>query len=217
MTAGREKTFRVRQCAEAPFFGEIREDLSLVIAGDIALAGSDEAAEAIKDILAERFSRSFYAGMKNQRKRLGADRFIREMTEDPAMMRKYGICAAVPAGDGGIFAALWDLAKKGGCGFKIDLRKIPLSQETIEICEILDLNPYRLDSGGAVILAAENAERLVSGFAAEGIPASVVGWICAGKACRIYSGETETFLDFPSADETIKIREKRGGLAYEDE
>ena len=41
-----------------------------------------------------------------------------------------------------------------GVGLEIDLKKIPIRQETIEICEFFDLNPYKLLSGGSLLLAA---------------------------------------------------------------
>jgi hydrogenase expression/formation protein HypE len=240
-----EKTFRVRKCTPARLYGECRPGLTLVIAGDIALAGSDEAAEFLAGQLAERYSPPFCSGMFGQREKRGADRLIRELTarqpenrknspEDaaaakksaegsaackrlsgemlfplPPAFRKMGVRAAVPAGDGGILAALWDLSRQGGCGFAADLRRFPLSQETVEICELLDLNPYRLDAGGALILAAECAAELISGLLAAGIPSAEIGWTVRGKGCRIRSGETLSWLDFPAEDEIRKIRNRK--------
>ena len=46
-----------------------------------------------------------------------------------------------------------------GVGLEIDLKKIPIRQETIEICEFFDLNPYKLLSGEMCIRdRAEGAE-----------------------------------------------------------
>ena len=52
-----------------------------------------------------------------------------------------------PMGEGGIFTALWRLAEEAGAGLEADLRKIPIRQETVEICEYFDLNPYNALSG----------------------------------------------------------------------
>ncbi len=220
MEEEREKAFRVRKCRTAPLYGECRPGLSLMIAGDIALAGSDEAAEFLAGELEERYSPPFCSGMFRQRERKSADRLVRELADGepgtplPPAFRKLGIRAAVPAGDGGILAALWDLSRQGGCGFDADLRRFPLSQETVEISELLDLNPYRLDAGGALVLAVECAAELADRLSGEGIPSAVIGWTVRGKGCRIRSGETVSYLDFPAEDEIIKIRNrKEGGIA----
>jgi len=45
------------------------------------------------------------------------------------------------AGEGGVFNALWELYKMTGCGMEVDLFKLPITQQTIEICEFYDINP----------------------------------------------------------------------------
>ena len=37
--------------------------------------------------------------------------------------------------EGGIFGALWEMAEASGVGLEIDLKKIPIRQETVEVCE----------------------------------------------------------------------------------
>ena len=33
----------------------------------------------------------------------------------------------------------------------VDLRRIPIRQETIEVCERLDVDPYKLEAKGSVL------------------------------------------------------------------
>ncbi len=47
-------------------------------------------------------------------------------------------------GEGGVLAGLWKMAEASEIGLFADLRKIPVRQETIEICERFNLNPYKL-------------------------------------------------------------------------
>ena len=56
------------------------------------------------------------------------------------------------AGEGGIFAALWNMAEACNAGFTVDMKKLPILQETIEVCEALELNPYEIASGGCAVL-----------------------------------------------------------------
>ena len=55
-----------------------------------------------------------------------------------------GASALCAMGEGGILRALWKMAEASRVGLRADLRKIPVRQETIEICERFDLNPYKL-------------------------------------------------------------------------
>ena len=48
---------------------------------------------------------------------------------------KSGVRAMHDVTTGGIFGALWELAEASGVGLEIELKKIPIRQETVEICE----------------------------------------------------------------------------------
>lgn len=48
---------------------------------------------------------------------------------------KSGVGAMHDVTEGGIFGALWEMAEASGVGLEIDLKKIPLRQETVEVCE----------------------------------------------------------------------------------
>ncbi len=63
---------------------------------------------------------------------------------EAAVALDYGAYSMHDVSRGGVFAALWELAEKAGVGLEIDLKKLPIRQETVEICEILGINPYEL-------------------------------------------------------------------------
>ena len=50
-----------------------------------------------------------------------------------------------------------------------------MAQETIEICELFDLNPYRLSSGECLLMAVENGGDAVKLLSEAGIPSAVIG------------------------------------------
>lgn len=62
--------------------------------------------------------------------------------------------------DMGIFGGLWEFSEKNGCGIKIYLDKISILQQTIEICEYLNVNPYTYPSQGSWLIRTENAYEL---------------------------------------------------------
>ena len=88
---------------------------------------------------------------------------------------------------GGVFEALWNLAEQAQTGLQAELARIPIRQETIEVCERLDQNPYQLPSGGILYLA-ENGN---------GLPGTVIGRTHKAKARTIVGYEGVRYLDKP--------------------
>ena len=108
---------------------------------------------------------------------------------------------------GGVFTALWELAEATGVGFEIDIRKIPVRQETIEVTEVLGLNPYELDGTGSLLIVTEHGEELVNKLEGEGIPATVIGMVTAGKAKVLHNREEKRYLDRPTGEAREEIWE----------
>lgn len=124
-----------------------------------------------------------------------------------------------PAGEGGILAALWNLPEAYRAGTEFSLRRIPLRQGTIEICEYFGLNPYRLYSAGCWLLVSENGGRLVSHLAGQGICAGVVGSVTEGIARVVINGGERGFLNRPQPDELEQVVPdwKKEAMNYERE
>ena len=57
--------------------------------------------------------------------------------------------------DGGIFGALWKACSELKCGCEVDIKKIPIRQEVIEIAELFGENPYEADSSECLILICD--------------------------------------------------------------
>lgn len=128
-----------------------------------------------------------------------------DIRQEMEIAKKSGISWAHDLSNGGVFAGLWEMAQRAGCGLKVDLKKIPLRQETVEICEFFELNPYQLLSGGALLMATDNGEKLVSDLEAGGIPAAIIGTLEPGKDKVITNLDEARFLELPQADEIHKV------------
>ena len=124
---------------------------------------------------------------------------------EAAVAVKSGVGAMHDVTEGGIFGALWEMAEASDVGLEIDLKKIPIRQETIEVCEYFDVNPYGLISSGSMLMAAEDGEELVDRLARAGIPASVVGKAVAGNDRVILRDGERRFLEPPKTDELYKV------------
>ena len=107
--------------------------------------------------------------------------------------------------EGGIFGALWEMAEASGVGLEIDLKKIPVRQESIEICEYFGINPYELISSGSMLIAASDGNMLVRNLEKEGIPAAVVGKAMEGNDRILINDGEVRFLEPPKTDELYKV------------
>ncbi|MCR5609608.1 MAG: AIR synthase family protein [Lachnospiraceae bacterium] len=108
--------------------------------------------------------------------------------------------------EGGVYGALWEVASAAGKGIEVDLKKIPIKQETVEVCEFFDLNPYMLISSGSLMIVANHGNLIVDELEKAGIHACVIGRITDGNE-RIVKNETEIrYLEPASTDELYKVK-----------
>lgn len=168
--------------------GMLCPGMELVVTKWIGLEGTALAAKEREEELLERFPAYLVKEAK------GFDHYLSVIPE-AAAAGKSGVCAMTDVSAGGIFGALWEMAESSGVGLDIDLKKIPIRQETVEICNYLDINPYEMISGGSLLAATENGNDLVRILEAEGIEAAVIGKATAGKDRVVHNGEDRRFLE----------------------
>ena len=117
--------------------------MDIVMTGFAGLAESaalaQRRAEELKKRLPERFFRAFA-------------RFLAERKEPEIPPEAKCL---TPIGQGGVWEALWRLADSAEnelglkpAGLAVRQSAVPVRQEIIEICELLELDPYRIPSGG---------------------------------------------------------------------
>lgn len=138
-----------------------------------------------------------------------AESFLRHISVVPEakIAMQHGVHAMHDVTEGGIFGALWEMGAASGVGIVADLDKIPIRQETIELCEVFDINPYLLISSGCMLIGCENGNLLVERLQDAGIPAAVIGRATEGNDRVIRSGEETRFLEPAGSDELYKIYE----------
>ena len=134
----------------------------------------------------------------------GFDRFLSILPE-AATAGKSSVCAMHDASEGGIFASLWELAEGAGVGLTIDLKKLPLRQETVEVCECLGVNPYELRSGGCLIMTSRDGLGLVAALQEKQIPAVVVGKVTDSKDRILLNEDEVRYMERPKQDEIYKM------------
>ena len=108
---------------------------------------------------------------------------------------------AVTRMEGGVFGAAWEMSEASGVGIEIDAAKVPLKPATQKICAALGLDPFRLLSSGAMLIACPDGETLANGLMQMGINAAVIGR-AGGKGVRTANGD---MIAPPGADELYKL------------
>lgn len=108
--------------------------------------------------------------------------------------------AMVSLGDGGFFTGLWQLSQKTGCGLEVDLQAVPVLQETIEITNELEINPYAMRSAGSLLIAARDGERLAEYLLHKGAVSARIGKLTGSRDRILRNGEEIRYLDRPQTD-----------------
>jgi len=124
---------------------------------------------------------------------------------DARAAKKFGVSAMHDITEGGVFGALWEMAAGANVGLDVDIRKIPIRQETVEICEFFNLNPYLIMSSGSMMIAVDDGAGLVRGMKAAGIEATVIGKATSGNDRILRNGGDVRYLDKPQTDELYKV------------
>lgn len=184
-----------RACADIP---KAKPGQDIVITKWIGLEGTVLLAKAKEEELLTRYP------LRMIREAQSFDRWL-SVVPEAATAIKSGVCRMHDASEGGIFGALWEFGRMSGVGLEIDLKKLPIRQETVEICEFLELNPYELLSGGSLIIAADDGACLADELSLKGIPAVVVGKVTDNNDRVLINEDERRFLDLPKADQIYNL------------
>lgn len=125
--------------------------------------------------------------------------------EAAVAVKSSGTIAMHDVSGGGIFTALWELGEKLGLGCQIELGRIPVRQETIEVCEFFDINPYRLKGDGSLLIVTDNAEELIAILEAEEIAATVIGHTTECIDRVVIRDDETRFLEPANGDDIMKV------------
>ena len=175
-----------------------RPGMDIVVSKWIGIEGTAILAKEKESELLTRYATTFVERAKK------LEQYISVLSE-AAVAARSGVSAMHDVTEGGIFGALWEMAEASGVGLEIDLKKIPVRQETIEICEFFGINPYELISSGCMLMAAADGNRLVRELEKQGIVATVIGKATDGNDRVLCNEEERRFLEPPKTDELYKV------------
>lgn len=172
--------------------------MDIIVSKWVGIEGTSIIAKEKESELRTRFSVPFIEKAK------ALDVYISVLSE-AAVAVQSGVSAMHDVTEGGIFGALWEMAEASGVGLEIDLKKIPIRQETVEICEFFGINPYQLISSGCMLMAAKDGNHLVRELEKAGIKATVIGKATEGNDRVLLNEDERRFLEPPKTDELYKV------------
>lgn len=109
-----------------------------------------------------------------------------------------GVMKMISLGSCGFLEALYELAEEMKCGIRVDMEKIPINQESIEICEVLKKNPYELYSNGSVLVLTDEAKEVQKLLSEHNIRAEIIASIDKeSKAKELVWKDRIRYLDRP--------------------
>lgn len=179
---------------------KIEKGYDVVMAGYAGCLGARLIAEGKYDELVKHFSESYIDGFFSYNDDISIDAAAKLMAEND-------VCYMHDVSWGGVYGALWQLGAAIKRGICIDNFKLPIRQESIEICEYFNINPYLLDGTGALLGVFGDGQTAVKRLLEHKIPASVIGRVTVDKGRVVMAGVDKRYLQPPAFDEIYKVIE----------
>lgn len=180
-----------------------KPDYQIVMVGYTGVLGTNLILDAKEEQLKERFAASYLEECRFSE----ADYCIASRVElIKSLIEDQNVVYIHDASYGGVYGALWQLGVALNMGVEVDHNKILIRQETIEICNYFDINPYILESTGAFFVVARDGESLVDKLNQSNVAASVIGGTTAHKdRVVIINDKEKRFLAPVNGDEIYKL------------
>jgi hydrogenase maturation factor len=176
----------------------VKPGMEIVMAGSIAVGGTAVISQIYQDKLMKKFNPGFVKqciGLKNE---TNIEKIVKIVEKNDTIVMH-------TVSDGGVFSAVWELASSASIGVLVDIKKIPVCQETVEVAELFDYNPYLMDGTGAMLIVCRNGKELVNQFIENGVMAAVIGHLTDGNDRVAINGDEKRYLEPPRGDEIYRF------------
>ncbi len=108
------------------------------------------------------------------------------LEESLKLLNEFNDTLVFPLDKKGINEALWKFADQMHTGVMAYIDDMPILRESIEISDYYLINPYEMDSRGALLVASLDGRRIMQRFEKRGIKASIIGHSMKEKKVMIY-------------------------------
>lgn len=180
----------------------VLEKEELVMIGTAGMAGTLLLARTYREELHERYTYAFIDKAQECCGKISCLSVIRKLKE-------LGVTQIHDVSEGGIFGAVWEFAERLQTGVEIDLKKIPILQQTVELCEFFDINPYQLKGDGALLFSAKDSAYMIEELRKCGISAAVIGRWTKGNDRLLLNEDEVRHLEPNRTEEYEKAERER--------
>jgi len=172
----------------------VADAMDILVTGYVADAGAAILYKKKREELLKRFSESYLwkvvdrQAIENAQK----EKLLPCLKADDVYINQLGAS--------GIYKGLWDMTKAYNVGFRIVQKEIPIHQETIEICNFVDVNPYALFSEGNLLIVTKDSHTIMEKAAELNVPITKIGYTTKALKKVFIRGDEERFLERPKPD-----------------
>jgi hydrogenase maturation factor len=110
--------------------------------------------------------------------------------------------------EGGLYAAVWEMAQASGCALVVDPSAVPVPELAARACAVVEIDPLASIASGALLIAAPpvDSAKIAASLEREGIRCAEIGFAEPGppKAWQVSSGSRSP-LPWPERDEIARI------------
>jgi len=180
--------------------GSARVGDVLVLTKSAGIEGSAILAADFADVLEDR---GISRDVMQEAQKLGDNISV---VEDSRVAAQAGARAMHDVTEGGVLGAVYEMLAAAGLGAVLYEDRIPVHACTREICAALDLDPLRLISSGALLIAADPEHKVAEALEESGIPAGEIGEITSDDSVVLRRalpgrGEMTEIVPPPGRDE----------------
>ena len=170
--------------------------MDIVVVGSIGIGATISLAKKYENVLRDKFSASFVESVFELEKVTNTDNYLRLVS---------GAELIYKVGSEGTFAGLYEMSKFMGKGIDVNIPDIPVWQEVIEVAEVFDVNPYKADGSGALIIVCNEGADMVEYLTDEGILASVIGKVTDNNDKIARNGDEVRYLEPTRVEELANL------------
>jgi hydrogenase maturation factor len=154
---------------------------ALILTKGVGVEGTAILAADRRERLKSRFSNAFL--------KRASDFFSRISVVEEAVLafESGGVTAMHDPTEGGVAGGIHEIADASNAGVKVFEAKMPVPEETLEICKFFKIDPLQLISSGALLIAARKgfADGVVEALEKSGTEAAIIGEFLKEQGKRV--------------------------------
>lgn len=118
-------------------------------------------------------------------------------------VHRNGVTAMHDATEGGVFAAILELANASQLGAEVDLENLPIAEEGKMVCKLFRIDPFTSLSEGSLIIASRphRTRRILNRLSREGVEAEAIGRLSSKfQQCYGMTRRGRSIIRYPGRD-----------------